>query len=57
LVEVAPPQEPNEIDDTDLRLAFYDNRLLQSYQWQLDTIFGEPRYFDIEQNLRHFAAL
>lgn len=57
LTEVAPPQEPNEIYDTDVKLAFYEDPILQLYQHRFDAIFDKPRYFETEQNLQHFAAL
>ncbi len=57
VVESRPPQTPNDVYDTNLGMLFYDDPITGRYQARLDQIFSHPRYFDIEQNLRYFAAL
>lgn len=58
LAAVQPAIANNEIYETDrLRLIFYDNPLWGQYHRHLARIFREPRYFDLQTNLRHFAAL
>lgn len=57
LAESRPPQEPNEIYHTHLRLVFYESPFVQWYQRHLDTIFAEPRYYNIERNMDHFVAV
>lgn len=47
----------NDIYDTDVKLIFYDDPVFGSYQRRFDAIFAQPRYTDIEANLRYFAAL
>src|SRR5262249_35460105 len=47
----------NDIYDTErLRLIFYDNPFWGKYHRRLARIFREPRYFDLRENLRYFAA-
>jgi hypothetical protein len=53
--EPAAPQ--NDIYDTALRLIFYDDPIFGSYQPRFARIFAEPRYTDLEANLRYFADL
>jgi hypothetical protein len=55
VAESRPPQQPNEVYDTDLKLIFYDDPITGRYQRRFDAIFGNPRYFDLEQNLAYFA--
>jgi len=57
LAEAVPAVQDNAVYDTDLRLIFYDQPVLGSYQRHFDQIFSEPRYLDLRANLRHFAAL
>ena len=57
VAEARPPQRPNEVYDTDLKLIFYDDPITGRYQARFDTIFGTPRYFDLERNLSYFAGL
>jgi hypothetical protein len=57
VAEARPPQKPNEVYDTDLALIFYDDPITGRYRARLHTIFSNPRYFDIEQNLLYFAGL
>ena len=48
----------NDIYETDgLRLIFYDNPFWGPYRFHFARFFDEPRYFDLEANLRHFQAL
>lgn len=48
----------NEIYDTDrLRLIFYENPFVGNYRRRFARIFSDPRYTNIESNLRHFIAL
>jgi len=49
--------QDNDIYGTDLRLIFYDDPIFGSYQRRFDAIFSQPRYTDIEANLRYFADL
>ena len=51
-----PPRYPNEVYETQLKLVFYDEPLFGPYRGWLDAILADPRYFDIERNLRYFAA-
>ena len=57
LAEARPPQRPNEVYDTDLKLIFYDEPNFGSYQTRFNAIFREPRYRDARANLEHFSAL
>jgi hypothetical protein len=57
LAEARPPQRPNDVYDTTLKLVFYDEPTFGHYQGWFDQIFGQPRYFDLEQNLDYFAGL
>jgi len=57
LAEAEPAAPRNDIYDTDLRLIFYDDPVFGVYQPRFDRIFTEPRYTDLEANLRHFADL
>jgi hypothetical protein len=57
LAEAEPAAPRNDIYDTDLRLIFYDDPIFGVYQPRFDRIFAEPRYTDLEANLRHFAGL
>jgi hypothetical protein len=49
--------QDNDIYDTDVRLIFYDDPIFGSYQRRFDAIFAQPRYTDIDANLRYFADL
>jgi hypothetical protein len=53
--EPAAPQ--NDLYDTALRLIFYDDPIFGSYQPRFAHVFAEPRYTDLEANLRYFADL
>ena len=57
LAEAVPPQRPNEVYDTDVKLIFYDEPLFGSYAGNFDRIFSEPRYFDLLANQAYFAGL
>jgi len=49
--------QDNDVYDTDVKLIFYDDPIFGPYQRRFDAIFSQPRYTDIESNLRYFAAL
>lgn len=57
LAEARPPQQPNEVYETKLKLVFYDEPLFGPYQGWFDTIFSDPSYTDPRANRAHFAAL
>ncbi len=57
LADAHPPQWPNEVYETDLKLIFFDDPLFGHYQERFDAIFRDPRYFDIARNLDYFARL
>lgn len=57
LAEAEPATQQNDIYDTELRLIFYDDPFLGSYRRHFAEIFSDPRYTDLESNLRHFAGL
>lgn len=57
LAVAAQAIQNNDIYDTDVNLIFYDDPIFGPYQRRFDTIFSQPRYTDIESNLRYFAAL
>ena len=57
VAEDRPPQEPNEVYDTDLALIFYDDPVTGRYQRRFDAIFSDPRNLSVRQNLAYFAAL
>jgi hypothetical protein len=57
LAIAGPSIADNAVYDTaKLRLIFYDNPFWGPYRLHFARIFSEPRYFDAEANLRHFAA-
>ncbi len=48
----------NEVYDVErLRLIFFDNPFWGPYRFRFARIFSEPRYFDLRENLRHFAGV
>ena len=57
VAEARPPQQPNDVYDTDLKLIFYDDPITGRYQARFDAIFGDPRYFNLKRNLAYFAGL
>ena len=57
LAEAVPAVQDNAVYDTDLRLIFYDQPVIGSYQEHFEQIFSEPRYLDLHANLQHFARL
>jgi hypothetical protein len=57
LAEARPPQRPNAVYDTELKLIFYDEPNFGPYQGWFDAIWREPRYHDARANLEHFRAL
>jgi len=57
LAEARPPQRPNAVYDTDLKLIFYDEPNFGRYQERFDAIFREPRYREARANLEHFRSL
>jgi phosphatidylserine/phosphatidylglycerophosphate/cardiolipin synthase-like enzyme len=57
VAEDRPPQEPNEVYDTDLALIFYDDPVTGRYQRRFDAIFADPRNLSVRQNLQYFATL
>ena len=53
-----PPRGRNALYDTDVRLIFYDILpVVGQFDARLDRIAAEPRYTDLEENLRHFARI
>ncbi len=47
----------NDVYDVErLRLIFYDNPFWGPYRFRFRRIFADPRYTDLQTNLRHFAA-
>jgi hypothetical protein len=57
LAEAEPATPQNDLYDTALHLIFYDDPIFGTYQPRFARIFAEPRYTDLEANLRHFADL
>jgi hypothetical protein len=58
LVSARAALRDNDIYETDgLRLIFYDNPFWGPYRFHFMRIFSEPRYWDLEANLRHFQSL
>jgi hypothetical protein len=57
LAEAVRVIQPNEVYNTNLRLIFYDDPVFGHYQPRFDKIFSDPRYTDLQTNLRHFSAL
>jgi hypothetical protein len=57
LAEAERAVHDNDVYDTDLRLIFYDDPILGSYERRFRRIFAEPRYVDLRANLQHFADL
>jgi hypothetical protein len=57
LAEAVPVMPKNDIYETDPNLIFYDDPVFGSYQRHFREIFSEPRYTDLDANLRYFAAL
>lgn len=56
LTSAAPAIAANEIYDVrKLRLIFYDNPVWGPYRGWFKRILSEPRYTDLDANLRHFA--
>jgi hypothetical protein len=56
IVQSWPPRQPNEVYETELKLVFYDEPHFGPYRGWLNAILADPRYFDLERNLRYFAA-
>ncbi len=56
LAEARPPQQPNAVYETELKLIFYDEPLLGPYQGWFDQVFSQPRYTDATANQDDFAA-
>jgi hypothetical protein len=48
---------PNEVYDTQSRIIFYDDPITGRYERRFDTMLSDPRYFRLQDNLAHFAAL
>ena len=57
LMEAQPPRTPNALYETGLKLIFYDDPIIGSYQPRFDSIMTQPRYSDAASNAAHFAAL
>jgi hypothetical protein len=56
LTSVAPAIATNDVYDVRrLRLIFYDNPFWGPYRGWFRRILSEPRYWDLNANLRHFA--
>ena len=56
LTSVAPAIPANDVYDVRrLRLIFYDNPFWGPYRGWFRRILSEPRYTDLDANLRHFA--
>ncbi len=56
LMESRPPQEPNEVYETALKLIFYDDPTFGPYQRWFDRIQDDPRRHDPRSNLAWVAA-
>ena len=56
LAEARPPQRPNEVYETALKLIFYDEPLFGPYQGWFDQVFRDPRYTDAHANAAYLAA-
>jgi hypothetical protein len=56
LMESRPPQQPNDVYDTDLALVFYDEPGFGHYQPWFDAIQADPRLHDPRANLAWVAA-
>jgi hypothetical protein len=53
-----PAVRDNRIYETErLRLIFYDNPFWGPYRPRFARIFSDPRYFNLRENLRHFAVI
>jgi hypothetical protein len=57
LAEAHRAMQPNDIYNTHLRLIFYDEPVFGHYQERFDRIFAEPRYTNLDANLRYFSML
>jgi len=57
LATFEPVVRDNALYDTDLRLIFYDEHFFGPYEGRYRRIAAEPRYTDLQANLRHFATL
>lgn len=58
LALASPAIRENDLYDTrKLRLIFYDNPFWGPYHFRFARIFSDPRYFDMQANLRHFLPL
>ena len=57
LAVAVPPQQPNAVYDTDVKLIFYDEPVFGSYAARFDRIFSQPRYFDAAANQAYFGGL
>lgn len=47
----------NDIYDPKPRLIFYDDAIIGVYERRLRKIFSQPRYTDVQANLRYFSSL
>ncbi|MBV1795614.1 hypothetical protein [Siccirubricoccus sp. G192] len=56
LMESRPPQRPNEVYDTELKLIFYDDPTFGPYQGWFDEIQDDPRRHDLRGNLAWVAG-
>jgi hypothetical protein len=57
LAEAEQVMQNNDIYETKLHLIFYDDAIVGGYQRRFRTIFSEPRYTDVQANLRYFSSL
>ena len=51
-----PPQRPNALYDTDVKLIFFDDPVFGAYQSRFDRIFATPRYHDLRANRSYYTA-
>lgn len=56
IMESRPPQEPNHVYETWLKLIFYDDPIFGPYQRWFDAIRDDPARFDLRSNLRQVLA-
>lgn len=56
LMEARPPQQPNEVYETALKLVFYDEPVFGHYQGSFDALQDDPRRHDLRANLAWVAA-
>ncbi len=56
LMESRPPQQPNEVYETGLKLIFYDAEFVGPYQGWFDAIQADPTQYEPQRNRAWVAA-